>query len=81
MHTHLTATLFFSNNKKKYLTPSYKYRVINYYLEYNKALYKLFKILITKFTIKYSISPENTNTSPKGTNISPKGTNTSFINL
>ena len=81
MHTYLTAALFFSNNnKKKYLTPSSKYRVINYYLEYDKALYKLFKILITKFTIKYGTSPKNTNISPKGTNVSLKGT-TSLIDL
>jgi len=81
MYTYLTAMLFFSNNKKKYLTFFYKCRVINYHLEYDKALYKLFKILITKFIIKYSIFPKNTNISPKGTNISPKGTNTSLINL
>ena len=74
IHTYLTTTLFFSNNKKKYLTPSREYRVIDYYLKYNKALYKLFKILITKFTIKYG-------TSLKDTDISPKNTNTSLINL
>ena len=54
--------------------PSYKYRVIDYYLKYNKALYKLFKILITKFIIKYGISPKNIN-------IFFKNTNTSLIDL
>ena len=74
MHTHLTAALFFSNNRKKYLTPSRECRVIDYYLKYDKALYKLFKILIAKFIIKYGISP-------KDTDISPKNTNTSLIDL
>ena len=74
MHTYLTTILFFSNNEKKYLIPSHKYRVIDCHLKYNGALYKLFKILITKFIIKYGISP-------KDTNISPKNTNTSFIDL
>jgi hypothetical protein len=73
VYTYLTPTLFFSNNKKKYLTPSHEYRAIDCYLKYNKALYKLFKILI-KFIIKYGISP-------KDTEISPKNTNTSLINL
>jgi len=54
--------------------PFYKYRVTDYYLKYNKALYRLFKILVTKFIIKYGISP-------KDTNISPKNTNTSLIDL
>jgi len=74
VYTYLTTALFFGNNKKKHLTPSYKFRVIDCHLKYNKALYKLFKILVTKFIIKYS-------TSPKDTNISPKNTNTSLINL
>ena len=74
MYTYLTATLFFNNNKKKYLTPSHKYRVIDYYLKYNKALYKLFKILVAKFIIKYGIFP-------KDTNISLENTNTSLIDL
>ena len=74
MHTHLIAALFFNNNKKKYLTPFREYRVIDYHLKYDKVLYKLFKILITKFIIKYSISS-------KDTNIFPKNTNTSFIDL
>ena len=74
MYTYLTAALFFSNNEKKHLIPSRKYRVIDYYLKYNKALYKLFKILIAKFIIKYGISP-------KDTDISPKNTNTSLIDL
>jgi hypothetical protein len=54
--------------------PFYKYRVIDYYLKYNKALYKLFKILITKFIIKYSIFSEDIN-------IFPENTNTNFIDL
>ena len=70
MHIYLTAAFFFGNNKKKYLTPSCKCRVINCHLEYDKALYELFKILVAEFTIKYGTSPENTNTSPKGTNTS-----------
>ena len=74
MHTYFTAALFFNNNKKKYLTLSYECRVIDYYLKYNEALYKLFKILVAKFIIKYGISPEDTD-------IFPENTNTSFINL
>ena len=74
MYTYLTTTLFFGNNEKKHLTPSRKYRVIDCHLKYDKALYRLFKILITKFIIKYGISP-------KDTNISSKNTNTSLINL
>jgi len=54
--------------------PSYKFRVIDCYLKYNKALYKLFKILVAKFIIKYG-------TSPKDTDIFSKNTNTSLINL
>jgi hypothetical protein len=54
--------------------PFCKYKIIDCYLKYNKVLYKLFKILITKFIIKYSTSPENID-------ISLKNTNTSFINL
>jgi hypothetical protein len=74
VYTYFTTTLFFSNSKKKYSTPFYKYRVINYHLKYNKVLYKLFKILITEFIIKY-------NTSPKDTDIFFKNTNTSLIDL
>jgi len=74
VYIYLTAALFFGNNKKKYLMPSREYRVIDCHLKYNKALYRLFKILITKFIIKYG-------TSPKDTDISPKNTNTSLINL
>ena len=74
MYTYLTAALFFGNNEKKYSTPSRKYRVTDCYLKYDKALYKLFKILITKFIIKYG-------TFPKDTDISPKNTNTSLIDL
>ena len=74
MYIHLTAALFFGNNEKKHLTPSCKCRVTDCYLKYNKVLYKLFKILVIEFTIKYS-------TSFKNTNISPESTNTSFINL
>ena len=74
MHTYLTAALFFGNNEKKYLTPFREYRVTDCHLKYNKALYRLFKILITKFIIKYS-------TSSKDTDISPKNTNTSLIDL
>jgi hypothetical protein len=74
MYTYLTTTLFFGNSEKKYLTPFYEYRVIDCHLKYNKVLYKLFKILVTKFIIKYSISPEDTD-------ISFKNTNTSLINL
>jgi len=74
VHTYLTAALFFGNNKKKHLTPSCKFRVIDCYLKYNKALYKLFKILVAEFIIKYG-------TSFKDTDISPKNTNTSLIDL
>ena len=74
VYTHLTAMLFFGNSKKKYLMPFYKYRVTDCHLKYNKVLYKLFKILIAKFIIKYS-------TSPKDTDIFLKNTNTSLINL
>ena len=54
--------------------PSHKYRVTDCHLKYDKALYKLFKILVAEFIIKYGISP-------KDTNISLKNTNTSFIDL
>ena len=74
MYTYLTAALFFSNSEKKHLTPSREYRVTDCHLKYNKALHKLFKILVAEFIIKYSISPEDTN-------ISPKNTNTSLIDL
>jgi len=74
VYTYLTTTLFFNNNKKKYSTLSREYRVINCHLKHNEALYKLFKILITKFIIKYG-------TSPKDTDIFPKNINTSLIDL
>jgi len=74
MHIYFIATLFFGNNEKKHLMPSCEYRVTDCHLKYNKMLYKLFKILIAKFTIKYSTSPEDTN-------ISSKNTNTSLIDL
>ena len=74
IYTYFTAALFFGNSEKKYLMPFYKYRVTDYHLKYNKALYKLFKILIIKFIIKYS-------TSPKDTDIFSKNTNTSLIDL
>ena len=74
VHTHLTTILFFSNNKKKHLTPSHEYKIINYHLKYDKALYKLFKILIAEFIIKYGIFP-------KDTDIFPENTNTNFIDL
>ena len=74
MHTHLTAALFFSNNEKKYLTFFCEYRVINCHLKYDKALYKLFKIFITNFTIKYGTSPEDID-------IFSENTKTSLINL
>ena len=74
VYTYLTATLFFSNSEKKYLTPSYKYRVTDCYLKCDEVFYKLFKILVAEFIIKYGISF-------KDTDISPKNTNTSLINL
>jgi len=74
VYTYLTAALFFGNNKKKHLMPFYEFRVIDCYLKYNKTLYKLFKILVAEFIIKYGISP-------KDTDISPKNTNTSLIDL
>jgi len=74
MYTYLTTTLFFGNNEKKHLTSFCKYRVTDCHLKYDKTLYKLFKILVTGFIIKYSISF-------KDTDISPKNTNTSLINL
>ena len=80
MHTYLT-TVLFGDNEKKYLTLFSKYKVTDCHSKYNKTLYKLFKILVTKFRTKYSTSPENTNTSPKRTNTSPERTNTSLINL
>ena len=73
IYTYLTTTLFFVNNKynkKKHSMPFNKYIITNYYLNYNEALYKLFKILIIKFIIKHGISPENTNISLKNTDIS-----------
>ena len=66
--------LFFGNNKKKHSMPSHKYRVTDCHLKYNKTLYKLFKILITEFIIKYSTFSEDTD-------IFPENTNTSLINL
>jgi len=74
VYTYLTAALFFGNNEKKYLTPFCEFRVIDCHLKYNKALYKLFKILVAEFIIKYGISP-------KDTNIFSKNTNTSLIDL
>jgi len=74
VHTHLTAALFFGNNEKKHSTPSREYRVTDCHLKYDEALYRLFKILVTEFTIKYGTSPEDTD-------ISPKNTNTSLIDL
>jgi len=65
---------FFVIMKKKYSTLFYKCRVTNCHLKYDKALYKLFKILVVEFTIKYGIFSKNTD-------IFPKNTNTSLINL
>ena len=47
-HNHFTAAVSLNNKERKYLTPATEYNELNYHLDYDKALYKLFRKLINE---------------------------------
>ena len=49
-YSYLIAAVSLSNKKRKHLTPTTEYSKLSYYLNYEKALYKLYGKLINKLT-------------------------------
>ena len=59
-YSYLIAAVSLSNKERKYLTPTTEYSKLSYYLEYEKALYKLYYKLISELTDRLnSLSSKN----------------------
>ena len=55
-YSYLTAAVSLNNKERKYLTPTTDCKKLSYYLDYNKALYKLFYKLIKELN-RYDVLP------------------------
>ena len=55
-YSYLTTAVSLNNKERKYLTPAIEYNKLSCYLDYNKALYKLFYKLIKELN-RYNSLP------------------------
>ena len=57
-YSHLTTAVSLDNKERKHSTPTTDYNELSYYLDYDKALYKLFRKLVKKLNRHDSLPPK-----------------------